>query len=529
MLKVILIDDEERILNGLKKIIDWEANGFIVAGAFSDAQEALAAALEISPALIITDIEMPEFSGLDLIEILHHQLPDTFFVILSAHDQFHYAQRAICSGVFRYLLKPIDTDQLVHILDETRKCISSKSHESDKQSAEKKVRLLKMVFFHEEISGDYRQSEKEEAVLSSQLFSNYCFRLLFFHPHMIKDNQFRYLSCQEAVWDCAASFLNNVFKPVLVSRQGDCLILVIEHPFEEKCLENLPAGLEERIGIPSLVAISDPVMGLSDASRRFSSARAMFIRSVFFWDGLMSSQAMVLHYESLSALNDLSLLLSTSQKKLAKILTSSDFMMLPECCESIYHELSLFSKCCAPVEIHKFYQALLYNTIQECIPSHLQDPGLIDSAMIPRLKYLVDYHQYTCNWLKEKLCETMLSRGYGNDNIVNQVKLLIHEHYSESDLNLNIVTNQYHINYSYFSYLFKKKTGTNFSFYLSEVRISEAKNLLSHTSTPISEIAKKVGFQDSQNFFYVFKKICGESPKSYRLNASKGRENIEKI
>ena len=104
MLKVILIDDEQNVLVGLRHLIDWNEQGFDLCGTFQNPRQALEYIETQRPELIITDIEMPEISGLDLIATLRELSPGSVCVILSAYDDFKYAQEAVRLGVFRYLL-----------------------------------------------------------------------------------------------------------------------------------------------------------------------------------------------------------------------------------------------------------------------------------------------------------------------------------------------------------------------------------------------------------------------------------------
>ena len=120
MIRVMLIDDEYGILEGLKRLIDWEANGAAVCGAFTDPLAACKAAEKEHPDLILTDIEMPELSGLELIAALKKASPSTRFVILSAYDYFSYAQEAIRLQVFRYLLKPLSAQDLLQLLNDLK-------------------------------------------------------------------------------------------------------------------------------------------------------------------------------------------------------------------------------------------------------------------------------------------------------------------------------------------------------------------------------------------------------------------------
>lgn|SRR5690606_14489477 len=112
MLKVMLVEDEPTIREGLKHYFDWKALQYHHILEASNGLEGLNLALQERPDLIITDIRMPLMSGLDMIEQLRVELPSSLFVILTGYNEFEYAKRAIkIGGVTEFLLKPLQYDE----------------------------------------------------------------------------------------------------------------------------------------------------------------------------------------------------------------------------------------------------------------------------------------------------------------------------------------------------------------------------------------------------------------------------------
>jgi len=96
MLKVLLVDDEPFILQGLKLLVDWEKEGFRVAGTAANGMEALAFLKKEKVDLVIADIKMPQMTGLELLEhIRKEKISDAYFVILSGYAEFSFAQQAM--------------------------------------------------------------------------------------------------------------------------------------------------------------------------------------------------------------------------------------------------------------------------------------------------------------------------------------------------------------------------------------------------------------------------------------------------
>lgn len=117
MYKVIVVDDEDIIVNGLVKLMPWEKYRCQVVGSAADGEQALALIREQKPDVMFTDIRMPKMDGLALIGAVKSEYPAMEITILSGHPQFTYAQKAISLGVSSYILKPSKMDELEQALE----------------------------------------------------------------------------------------------------------------------------------------------------------------------------------------------------------------------------------------------------------------------------------------------------------------------------------------------------------------------------------------------------------------------------
>ncbi|MBR6315383.1 MAG: response regulator [Lachnospiraceae bacterium] len=116
-MKVLIVDDEPFITQGLTLLIDWEKEGFEIAACLENGSQALDFLEKNEVDVVLTDIRMPECSGLELMEqAKSRELTNAYFVIMSGYDDFGYAQQAIRMGCLDYLLKPVDPDELIEIM-----------------------------------------------------------------------------------------------------------------------------------------------------------------------------------------------------------------------------------------------------------------------------------------------------------------------------------------------------------------------------------------------------------------------------
>ena len=135
--KVFFVEDEIVTREGIRDNVDWKAHGFEFCGEAPDGEIALPLMQTVRPDVLITDIRMPFMDGLQLSQIVQDRMPSTKIIILSGHDEFEYAQKAIKLGVFEYLLKPVSVQDLHNVL---QKVASELDRERDEQQALRKLR-----------------------------------------------------------------------------------------------------------------------------------------------------------------------------------------------------------------------------------------------------------------------------------------------------------------------------------------------------------------------------------------------------
>ncbi|KAI7248998.1 hypothetical protein KC345_g11791, partial [Hortaea werneckii] len=106
MFKMLIVEDERWEREGLVEFLDWESMGISVVETASDGIEGMDKALEMEPDIIITDIQMPGRSGIEMARLIMEQLRDVRIVVLTGYDDFEYAREALRFGAVDYVLKP---------------------------------------------------------------------------------------------------------------------------------------------------------------------------------------------------------------------------------------------------------------------------------------------------------------------------------------------------------------------------------------------------------------------------------------
>ena len=141
MYRVLIIDDEETIREGLRLTIDWASMDCEIAGEAEDGDEGLKLINSLKPDIIFTDIRMPGLDGLGMISKIHQIKDDCKIIILTGFRNFDYAQEAVRLGAFRFLVKPTKTEEINQAIKDAVKEIKKiKSKESVLQELRKKVK-----------------------------------------------------------------------------------------------------------------------------------------------------------------------------------------------------------------------------------------------------------------------------------------------------------------------------------------------------------------------------------------------------
>jgi two-component system response regulator YesN len=116
MHKVVVIDDNRIMIQSIAKSIDWNALDCAVVGTAYDGIEGRKLVLEVKPDIVISDIRMPGFDGLEMIKTLRAADTSAKFIIITGYSNFEYARQSIKMGVFDFLLKPISDDELTEAI-----------------------------------------------------------------------------------------------------------------------------------------------------------------------------------------------------------------------------------------------------------------------------------------------------------------------------------------------------------------------------------------------------------------------------
>lgn len=123
MYKLLIVDDERQIREGLREIVDWEQYGISACLESADGEQALDIIRSEAPQIVITDIQMPVMNGIELLRKIREEGMDIKVIVLSGYDDYELVRQAMKNGAIDYLLKPVSREDLIHIIDEITESI----------------------------------------------------------------------------------------------------------------------------------------------------------------------------------------------------------------------------------------------------------------------------------------------------------------------------------------------------------------------------------------------------------------------
>ncbi len=527
MLKVLIVDDEPYVRQYLVSIIDWEKYGFYICAEAENGKEALEMIKLYSPNLVITDIKMPEIDGLELIRIAVKEMKvPAKFIILSGYDDFVYAKTVIKYNVMDYILKPIDENELLEILDRFKHEIYNDMGKNSDFSANARtltneiIKRLEEGEINENILLYARQwlnlNEGEEACYMLVEIDNYDEWL----SKLNVDERLRSSQLIEGIIFKTIGVENalNIHRE-LVYRYGIIVgknILSMYNYSIRTFAERLYNGFESAGNIKATICIGTVVRSLYDIKISFNTCHEMQRNSFF-----NVCQSKIIHYDDskdMTFSNDISSI--KFFQVLQEDIENNRLDSIRQDVENLFQEIK--GKLISPNIIKAYIVKFEFDIFASCmnvsrwqreansLTGKISFPDINESRVNIIKKSLIEFCIECADYLRQ------LKENKSN-GLIYDIESYILKNY-RSDISLKSISEVFYINSVYLGQLFKKKFGIYFNDYLHKLRIEEAMRLLKMTDMKIYEIAYMVGYTDNNYFGCKFEKMAGMSPKQYRIS-----------
>jgi two-component system response regulator YesN len=508
--KILIVDDEILIRQGIKHYMNWEEEGFAIIGEAANGREALHMIEHAKPDIVITDIVMPVMDGEELTRAIKTRHPDIEVVVLSSFGEFEYVRSSFQSGVADYILKPkLEPRELLNVLNKAigRAGKTPEAGRTGMAPSPSAERLL------EKIAAGFEMDEEIDRELVRRTFPHPVCRLFAWNGKRIPDDAAARLArligehVPGAVCAPFAAFRNMT---ALFANGDDGLRLVPDSLAERWSRETGHVG-------PLLVSL--PYGEFLETGEVLQAQIRPLARHAFYHP----DERLLTWSESLAAPSPVEAFnLNQFTEEMKRMQFDSAFTGLRQHVDRL----------CANgnMEVEEFRSFL--NNMIFTITVLAENIGFDTQGLEKeKFRYFEAIEQAqnareaagTLHAFMEEASSVMAS-ALRKSSAGNLQKLLayIEQNYAEP-LSLKDVARHFHFNPSYLSSYFSTHSGEGFIEYVNKIRVGKAAEMLRTGSDTIAEIGAKVGFSDHSYFCRVFKKFTGHSPSQYRrLTAGSG-------
>lgn len=504
--KVLVVDDEVIMRQGIKHLLDWEHEGFQIVGETSNGKEALEMVENLQPNIVISDIVMPVMDGIDFTKIMQEKYPGIQIVILSSYSEFEYVKSTFQHGAVDYILKPtLSPKELIDTLKKAALKIPNM-----RLTSSQSISLENMV--NQLLSGFDFETNCAEL---TKKFPHPEFLLLGMNVPYVFEQGGEILNRQRDLLQNAADSALADFTFQQVTVNGQILLLILN--FEQEQYQHLKVQMKQMV--EHMAKNSSDLFYVY--SERFYSIGQM---KTVYNDSFLKYMEQRFYNKNHKILS-VSDFESVTQRGKFDFKSYSHLLNTLQFNEALkylhdYVSLSLKQRSLGELELKALTQNALYNII-----SMLEELDFdLESLNCLKRDYFIKISNVKFSEDFMECLDVILSDFYAivdkykvkiDMNMMNKIMDYISANYAEP-LTLADVAKVFSFNYYYLSSYFSAHNKEGFSEHLNKVRIEKAVDLLHEEDVPISEVCDAVGYSDHSYFCKVFKKYTGSTPSEFR-------------
>lgn len=498
--RVLIIDDEFIMRQGMKHMLEWEKEGFQIVGEASNGQEGLVLVEELRPHIVLADIVMPIIDGMEFSEIMGKRFPYIQLIILSSYDKFEYVKATLLSGAVDYILKPaLNPDILLDTLKRAAGRIPGMKLENRKEVPyASQIEKFLLGF-----------KEKLDEVTFAGYFSHTLFRLLALNVRETAGYKKEVMvSVQQRAEAYFADTGSCVALPVFLDEGILCVVLNYRLKDETSVMADAEAiaGRLKRIYPRAFWVMSRSFTNIQDMRRHYEQEVKSQMCHAFYYPGR--------HLLVAEEFRESKVVVRFEFEAYTRMLSQRRYVEALE----LFREYMdyLLEMRMEEEKLKNLSRNLLFNFLIELEELSVDSDALKD-------RYFSMLEQTLCADEFRDAVEVIVSELHGilkqnsgmEDERIMRMKQYVASHYKEP-LELSDIAKQFGLSYHYLSTYFSQMAKEGFSEYLNKLRIEHAMALLREGEGSISEIGCTVGYADHSYFCRVFKKITGETPSSFR-------------
>lgn len=537
MIKMMIVDDEQIILDGIKESIDWNSFGIKIAGTATNGVDALDMARNQCVDIIITDIKMPGLNGLELVKEINKFRPGMKVILISAYEQFDLAQEAIALGALSYITKPLKKQKIIEEVLKARDSIQAERQDDDNRNRlEEQYRenlpimrehyLNKLILGSINIGSDLeRQFEAYGIDIDEAGMGVFVFKIDSMADSKEEGFEKSAQIIHLRICKMIKEILPDCYKRVIFQSHNNEVVTIYNSSESLSdtirditvCAEEIKNMLRRETGISVSAGVGRIYPTLGDAALSYQEAlKALNYRLVYG-----NNTVMYIDYVEMKEWKHTHLFSNINE-----VLTNIQDVLWTGKSDEV---IKLIDRTMSNV---LNYKGIPYHYIQQvyCQLLSVLLRTIYEMNILPEELYGTSIHLYgellkrntfeeADHWYKDlviRVCTAINEKkAVRISNVISDAINYIKSNCNR-DLSLSEVADRVNLNPSYFSRLFKEETGTQFVEYVRIAKMDLAKELLKSSNKKIYEICEDLGFLNVQYFSTVFKNTVGMTPNEYK-------------
>jgi two-component system response regulator YesN len=494
--------------------VPWENLGVHEVFEAASGKEAMKVVEREEPDLVITDIQMAEMTGLELIAKIRRLKEDTRIIVLTGYDEFDYVRECLRMQVQDFLLKPVDEENLIKIIKNEIQQINSIKEKVEKQSHLWRIAGTKEQTNLEKCMRNLT-TKNEIAETIEFLEENYHydveskFQIILLLPSFdvgLKREDESDSLTRLTIKNLIIGYIDaNDYGITFEDGQGRILICLFEGNGSDEPkfhLDTIIRLIKDECGVLLSLVEGSTVSGFKEAYISYNEANYKLSKKM---DTKRESSP---YPESIGQLDMFREVFSEFIRKLNDNIGDTDKV------------LRVFDSFCIATNSYnisdKYVKKCCFEIASSIYFSFVDETGdNSDNKLSSLLASIMSGNRESNFAMTKAFIQELLVADEEDNEVISDVKRYIKENLSK-DITVAGIATHFYISPNYFSRLFKRVTGERCNEYIARSRIERARHLLSSTNMKVGMVASEVGYRDTNYFSLAFKKHLGVSPGQYR-------------
>ncbi|WP_346697701.1 response regulator [Catenibacillus scindens] len=522
LLKLVIVDDEPILLQGLIKTYDWAGMGFQVAGTAQSGEQAIQVIKEVKPHVVLTDIRMKQITGLMVMEEIQKTDLECLFIVLSAYRDFDYAQQACDLGAFAYLLKPIEDEKLQETMQGAYKtCVEKMKNEAKYESWEnllvKDSNSFLQVVVQKYVQNRIPQERVEEVFKTledvpgnGQRFITVCVEIDLAYKIT---NSLEYEASRFALIKLLEEVIGAAFFYWKIEGdEGDAFIIRTEDKGAVRKLKSLLEHVKKNEQSPVVASISKPYKGVEGIRRSYLEARRLLeMASMSGASALTASEDVEVPLAEETGGDNDALVVNAVRRNNTKELKEAFIHLIYSLPSDEEKQCRCLQQVMLKTEFMLQESYGLTEAIEEKFRKYYYNLENLSGAKTVDVCYKI-----LCSAVEERMKAAQKMETKYFKEYMSEAMTYIDEHLQDEDLSIVSVAAHVYLNPVYFGRVFKNTCHMTFKKYLMQQRMEKAKKLLESGNGSIGEICDAVGIYNPSYFSHLFKQYTGKLPSEYK-------------